>query len=309
MRDDFSKKTRRLLASRSGNACSVPDCRLSTEGATLGDDDRVTDVGIAAHITAASPGGPRFDPALSAIERKSAGNGIWCCAVHGRQIDTDHKAFTVERLREWKRGAEHESAAAILTLQRRVVRSPAEHDAAELAFVATLRLPAADNLPTVLNRLRTAARADVDAFKRALKAPQFPVELNLRLLDSGRTSAFRIAGLAAAIPTFNEIAIVAPPGTGKTTTLLQVTGALIDVGDMIPVFVPLGEWSSQPHTLLQMIIHRAAFAGETEGHLRLLAVHGRLTLVLDGWNELDLPARRRLRAELGALQRDFPQMD
>ncbi len=38
----------------------------------------------------------------------------------------------------------------------------------------------------------------------------------------------------------------------------------------------------------------------------LLAVHGRLLLLLDGWNELDSPARIRLLHEIEALERDYP---
>jgi hypothetical protein len=118
MRDDFSKNTRRMLASRAGNVCSNPECRRPTEGAALGSDDGVTNVGTAAHITAASPGGPRYDPLQTPKQRKAPSNGIWCCAIHGRQIDSDYKSFTVEKLREWKQVAEEKSARDILTLQR-----------------------------------------------------------------------------------------------------------------------------------------------------------------------------------------------
>jgi hypothetical protein len=39
-----------------------------------------------------------------------------------------------------------------------------------------------------------------------------------------------------------------------------------------------------------------------------LAYHGRLALLLDGWNELTPEARLRATNDLGALQRDYPQL-
>src|SRR5436190_1364081 len=39
---------------------------------------------------------------LSSEERRSQANGIWMCAVHAKEVDSDDKHFTVEMLREWK---------------------------------------------------------------------------------------------------------------------------------------------------------------------------------------------------------------
>jgi hypothetical protein len=61
-------------------------------------------------------GGPRYDATLSADERRHESNGLWCCANHAKQIDSDDKTFTVEKLRQWKQGAIEVSARAILTL-------------------------------------------------------------------------------------------------------------------------------------------------------------------------------------------------
>src|SRR5213082_2175814 len=97
-RDEFSKPTKVKLAGRVAYLCSHPDCGRSTLGPAVGRDGVVT-VGQAAHNTAAAPGGPRFDPDLSSDERGSSENGIWLCALHAKQIDSDEKAFTVELLR------------------------------------------------------------------------------------------------------------------------------------------------------------------------------------------------------------------
>ncbi len=70
------------------------------------DPNKSINVGVAAHITAASPGGPRYDPALSSEERRSAENGIWLCQNHAKMIDNDPARYPTEVLREWKETAE-----------------------------------------------------------------------------------------------------------------------------------------------------------------------------------------------------------
>jgi hypothetical protein len=69
MRDDFTEEVKRILAARVGNACSNPDCRALTSG-PQSDSAKALNVGVAAHITAASEGGQRYNPALSSEERR-----------------------------------------------------------------------------------------------------------------------------------------------------------------------------------------------------------------------------------------------
>lgn len=105
-RDDFSSLTRDLLAKRSGYICAYPGCKRMT---VAGSDDRksgLTITGVAAHITAASKKGPRYDPRMSTEERAGETNGIWTCQIHGKFIDDNPSKCSVEELRRWK--AQHE---------------------------------------------------------------------------------------------------------------------------------------------------------------------------------------------------------
>lgn len=112
MRDEFDKKTSEILAKRVGFRCSNPDCRRLTSGPRK-DPAQAVNVGVASHITAASPGGPRFDPALAQKQRRSANNGIWLCQTHAKLIDNDPQLYTVELLLEWKRDAEERARGEI----------------------------------------------------------------------------------------------------------------------------------------------------------------------------------------------------
>ncbi|MBW3521831.1 hypothetical protein [Chryseobacterium sp. NKUCC03_KSP] len=105
MRDDFSSKTKEILARRVGYICSNPTCRKHTIGPNS-DQNKAVNIGVAAHITAASPGGARYDEAISSSERESIENGIWLCSNCASLIDRDEKTFTVELLHDWKDATE-----------------------------------------------------------------------------------------------------------------------------------------------------------------------------------------------------------
>ncbi len=212
-------------------------------------------------------------------------------------------------LRKWKQTAEERSFRDILAPNAaRNRREPAAPDSAESKLIEKLGLPAQDDLESVTVRLIAAAMADLNAFKGTPGWPRHAITLNLRMTTGGSIRAFHASALADAIQTFTEIVVIAPPGTGKTTTLLQVAEAILSQGSAVAAFVPLGEWSSQSDTLLQSVVRRRAFGGEREEHLKLLAYSGRLVLLVDGWNELDAASRKRAAGEIKLLQRDFPQL-
>jgi hypothetical protein len=99
VRDDFTSRTIDTLAKQAGYVCSNPECQCPTVGAAEAHDG-IINLGVASHITAASPGGPRYDPSLTSEERRCRSNGIWLCQTHAKLIDSDAKHFTVERLRQ-----------------------------------------------------------------------------------------------------------------------------------------------------------------------------------------------------------------
>lgn len=101
-RDDFPKNVKETLAKRAGYLCSVPDCKRLTIGPNA-DPNKSTNTGVAAHIISASPdNGPRHDATVNSDDRKSIANGIWCCATHAMEIDSNESGHSVEMLRSWK---------------------------------------------------------------------------------------------------------------------------------------------------------------------------------------------------------------
>lgn len=70
------------------------------------DSSKALNLGVAAHITAAAPGGPRYESALAENERAGADNGIWLCQNCAKLVDNDPMAFSSTMLRSWKQAAE-----------------------------------------------------------------------------------------------------------------------------------------------------------------------------------------------------------
>ncbi|GAA3846559.1 hypothetical protein AFIC_000493 [[Pseudomonas] carboxydohydrogena] len=94
-------KTIKRLFALSGNICAFSGCTLPIVEGTV--------TGEICHITARSPGGPRYDPSQSDKDRNGFGNLLLLCGHHHKIIDGEPRLYTVDVLRDIK--AIHESAA------------------------------------------------------------------------------------------------------------------------------------------------------------------------------------------------------
>lgn len=112
--NDFPTGTKDILAKRVGVRCSNPNCRRLTSGPRTTKSAAVN-IGVAAHIAAASKGGPRWDEQMSPDERRSPDNGIWLCQVCAKVVDNDPERHPAPLLRQWKELSEH---AALLDIER-----------------------------------------------------------------------------------------------------------------------------------------------------------------------------------------------
>lgn len=285
-RDEFTPGTKRKLERRSGTRCSNPECRRQTLAPTS-TGERFIQKGVASHIEAASPLGPRFREEMTREERRSEANGIWLCQDCSKVVDSKDSKFTVTELHDWKRRSGED-------LWRSVV-----HNVPYEAGMA----PTNDELR---QRLRTAAVADLETLRKNPKWPRSDVPLTLMLerLDEPLTTR----SLAEAVTTFDDLVLIAPPGMGKTSTLFQVADQVVRTGTGVPLFVPLGDWATGPHDLLASVLNRAAFSGVSLPDLRSAIEVTGVVLLLDGWNELDARARARAASQVEQLGRELPQL-
>lgn len=106
-RDDFAPLVVAALGKRASFICSNPGCRRQTIAPSSADAMKFLYIGAAAHITAASKYGPRYDPNMTTEDRAAITNGIFLCRSCADLIDKNKGIdFTVDELRSWK--SDHE---------------------------------------------------------------------------------------------------------------------------------------------------------------------------------------------------------
>lgn len=307
MRDNFRAQTIRSLAARVGYHCSNPSCMRSTSG-PASTEEGIVNIGVGAHIAAAAPGGKRYDPNMTSAERSSSLNGIWMCQSCSKLIDSDDSRFTTALLHEWKSKAIQRALDSIAGGDPLGPIRPAELlDDADEDFLRGLNIPTVQAINMVGEKLRAATFVDIQGFRAVPGQPVRTIVLTLKLQASS-TSQVTLESFARLVSLAEPIGLVAVGGTGKSTTLLQLAERMVDQGGLIPLFVPLGEWSDRQEDFFDFVLRRNTFYGIRREHLMQLAYHGELALLLDGWNELPAEARLRATRDLNALRRDYPQL-
>ena len=226
-------------------------------------------LGRAAHITAAASGGPRFDIRLTPAERKDANNGIWLCATCANLIDADEGAYSEQQIRDWKRSAQ-KRARLELVLSHAQSGPGAPFGAEEIA--------------DALNSITDAAQTRLETLRRIATWPPHPIPLSMSLVEDSAAHSLQAESLAGVLDTYDDIALVAAPGTGKTTTMLQIADAIIERRTSVAAVILLAEWSIGGDTLLRYLSQQAGFRDVPFGPYRA-ACEKRQTGPTPGWME------------------------
>jgi hypothetical protein len=109
-RNEFPARIKSILALRANHRCSFEGCGKPTSGPSQESPQAVSMTGKAAHIHAASRGGPRYLASMTREERMDISNGIWLCSEHADLIDKDEVTYTPEVLPAMR--AAHEAVCA-----------------------------------------------------------------------------------------------------------------------------------------------------------------------------------------------------
>ena len=136
-RDNFTREVKDRLAKRVGMRCSNPTCRAPTSGPDF--QHGVTNTGVAAHICAASPGGPRFEDGQTSEERSSFSNGIWLCQICAKLIDDDELRYPKATLLSWRDTSEKIAALEVQGFQVRLANRFTEMERKIPSLIAEMR--------------------------------------------------------------------------------------------------------------------------------------------------------------------------
>ena len=100
-RGSISQKDLKILCTRSGNRCAMPECKkILIENKKLNDTYSI--IGEAAHINGKSPNSARYDGKMTEKERDSYDNLILVCRNCHKAIDDQPSFYTAEKLHQIK---------------------------------------------------------------------------------------------------------------------------------------------------------------------------------------------------------------
>lgn len=160
-RDDFSETTISVLRKRVNDRCSNPECRVPLSGPAT-EKNKAIHVGIAAHICAAAPKGPRYLAVMTPAQRKDIDNAIWLCAPCSIMIDKDVKKYSVALLHKWKKEAER------LAEEEMGQKPPRKDDAIKTVTAALTGLPTSF-LPQAVENVCKASSLALEALDPRFK--------------------------------------------------------------------------------------------------------------------------------------------
>lgn len=281
MRDDFSVATKELLAKRVAFRCSNPGCRQVTSGPQK-NPIKVINIGVAAHITAASADGPRYDPSLTPKERRSAKNGIWLCQSCAKLVDNDPLRYGRDILHQWKITAEANAAHELEHSRSHKTRG-----------IIEASINDSSGQPSI-NWRSYAAKV------RQLNEIPCYVPQKVRLGD-------RLLSLEEASQLQPCLFVVGPAGAGKTANLRHAHINLLDqIPRRIPIWVQLDSYESKIGLLglAQQGLGRYELQLTEADIIRMLKSTA-ATLIMDGWTEVSPDHRDHLRKEFGRWRLEY----
>ncbi|MDX6444667.1 MAG: diphosphokinase / guanosine-3,5-bis(diphosphate) 3-diphosphatase [Blastocatellia bacterium] len=211
LRDEFPLDVKRTISFRVGSRCSL--CYEPTSGPKV-DPTKALNIGVAAHITAASSGGPRYDPQLTRAERRHATNAIWLCQNCARLIDNDPERFSIVELRRYKDAAE---AAALERLTKSIVPTQAGALITRDDGTRELAIQLAESQAQKFQWIRRYPFTEIDRVSIGDALRLSAEDLTLKEQTSLLVPVSEIAMMNRANILFGE------PGSGKSTALQQIT--------------------------------------------------------------------------------------
>jgi len=163
------------------------------------------------------------------------------------------------------------------------------------------------NIINILPDFKYAAQLDLDGFFNESYIIKNNIFIDIEIKKDNKYVALEYFEALELIKNKENILIEAEPGTGKSTTLLNISQIILDnETDIVPIIIPLPQLAISKQGIIQTILNRNSFTAFTEEKIRVLASKGSIVLMLDGWNELSAEQREFMRNEMDTFIRDFP---
>ena len=328
-RDEFTSATKKILAERVGYCCSNPNCRRKTVGPNS-NPKKSASIGEAAHIRAAAPKGPRYDPSMTAEERASVENGIWLCKNCARLIDVDSNEYSVDILEQWKYQAEQNAKVEISTRDGESVRdrnatvwdkvspqrSKPEMESDVSNELGTEESELRTYLAGVLERKRDSHPSfklmkvdEIDSrlFPKVEEYSEIPPRGRIKDDTSDSKSdnclVWDIIRSSWKEDEHRSVVIIGEGGIGKTVTLFSITRSAEGTESVPALYIPMYELVDKDGNLLDLTAYFMAKYKKYGEQIETLATtpwkeRPQILILLDGFNEVPNLLRRSALSEI-----------
>lgn len=157
-------------------------------------------------------------------------------------------------------------------------------------------------------RVRHGARGQLAKRRRFLDLPAHVVPRFARRSDDDEQRLHSPDAIARSIESGWSAAFVDIGGSGKSTFLILLSNALMaENWAMSAIVAPVREVALSGSVIAAMLdSHEMRRAGVTEADLRLMLDTGRLTVMFDGWNEVNRDQRGQFKTAIDVFRRDYP---
>lgn len=166
-----------------------------------------------------------------------------------------------------------------------------------------------DDVEEISEKTRHAATKQLSDYRAVrIGGDLHPVELSFELqAHNNDRTPLGFPDVLSALGSGHEIVLIAAPGGGKTTPLIQLADLLLanEVGP-VPVILSLPDWLFDPRAIHEHIGAMPDFSGTDAQEIVTLGKAGRIAFLIDGWNEVSPAKLVEARSKIEAIVRDFP---
>ncbi|MBC8485686.1 MAG: hypothetical protein H8D45_06560 [Bacteroidetes bacterium] len=147
----------------------------------------------------------------------------------------------------------------------------------------------APDIKTIAENANAASQEIIDQWKKNLRSNTFLIDLTINEKPKNYSQEINQEEIANKLSNKNRFVLYGTPGSGKTTTLIQVAQKLI-VQDHVPLLLSIPEWiDSANDNIIDYLANNPCLSSKSITNNELLSLYknGKLVFLLNGWNEVE----------------------
>ncbi len=171
----------------------------------------------------------------------------------------------------------------------------------------SLNVPHTPDIQTIVNDVKIASQEIINQWKENLLSDTFLVELTINEKTKYHMQEINHEDIASKLSNKDRFVLYGSPGSGKTTTLIQVAQKLVDK-DIVPFLLSLPEWiDSTNDNIIDYLANNPCLSSKniTTDNLLSLYKNGKCIFLLNGWNEIEPSNIKKATRLLARLNREY----